>query len=122
LHRFPRANAKRMQELCQVLVNRYEAEAANVWAGVDDGAELVRRVQELPGFGQQKSRIFVALLGKQLGVRPDGWREASGPFGAEGSYLSVADIGDEDSLGKVRSYKQQLKAAAKDGPKAKASS
>jgi uncharacterized HhH-GPD family protein len=122
LHRFPRANAKRMQELCQVLVNRYEAEAANVWAGVDDGAELVRRVQELPGFGQQKSRIFVALLGKQLGVRPDGWREASGPFGAEGSYLSVADIGDEDSLGKVRSYKQQLKAAAKGAPKAKASS
>jgi uncharacterized HhH-GPD family protein len=122
LHRFPRANAKRMQEMCQVLVSRYEGEAANVWAGVDDGAELVRRVGELPGFGQQKSQIFVALLGKQFGVRPDGWREASGPFGAEGSYLSVADIGDEDALGKVRSYKQQLKAAARGGAKAKASS
>jgi uncharacterized HhH-GPD family protein len=114
LHRFPRANAKRIQELCQVLVSRYEGEAANVWAGVDDGAELVRRVAELPGFGKQKSQIFVALLGKQLGVRPDGWREASGQFGAEGSYLSVADIVDEDSLGKVRSYKKQLKATAKD--------
>jgi uncharacterized HhH-GPD family protein len=122
LHRFPRANAKRMQELCQVLVRRYEGEAANVWAGVGDGAELVRRVGELPGFGQQKSQIFVALLGKQFGVRPDGWRGASGPFGAEGSYLSVADIGDEDSLGKVRSYKQQLKAAAKGGATARASS
>jgi uncharacterized HhH-GPD family protein len=114
LHRFPRANAKRMQELCQVLVSRYEAAAANVWAGVDDGAELVRRVGELPGFGKQKSQIFVALLGKQLGVRPDGWREASGPFGAEGSHLSVADIVDEHTLGMVRSYKQHLKAAAKD--------
>jgi uncharacterized HhH-GPD family protein len=114
LHRFPRANAKRIQELCQILVSRYEGKAANVWAGVYDGAELVRRVAELPGFGKQKSQIFVALLGKQLGVRPDGWRAASGPFGAEGSHLSVADIVDEHTLGMVRSYKQHLKAAAKD--------
>ena len=65
-------------------------------------------------FGEQKAKIFVALLGKQLGVRPPGWREASGVFGADGSYLSVADIVDDESLGKVRSYKQALKAAARD--------
>ena len=65
----------------------------------------------LPGFGAQKAKIFVALLGKQLGVRPPGWREAAGQFGAEGSHLSVADIVDDDSLGQVRSYKQALKAA-----------
>jgi len=80
---------------------------------VASGAELLKRVSALPGFGEQKAKIFVALLGKQLGVRPDGWREAAGAFGDEGSYLSVADIRDEESLGRVRSYKQALKAAAK---------
>jgi len=113
LHRFPRANAKRIQELCQVLVSRYDGQAENVWAGVESGPELVARVGELPGFGKQKSQIFVALLGKQLGVQPPGWREAAGTFGAEGSYLSVADIRDAESLARVRSYKQELKAAAK---------
>jgi uncharacterized HhH-GPD family protein len=68
-------------------------------------------VSALPGFGEQKAKIFVALLGKQLGVRPDGWREAAGAFGTEGSYLSVADITDAESLGRVRAYKQELKAA-----------
>ena len=74
---------------------------------------LVRRIAELPGFGAAKAQIFAALLGKQLGVRPPGWREATGPFGQEGSRVSVADIIDEDSLAEVRAYKQQLKAAAK---------
>jgi uncharacterized HhH-GPD family protein len=113
LHRFPRANAKRIQELCQVLVNRYDGDAANVWAGVDSGAELVRRVGELPGFGKQKSQIFVALLAKQFGIQPDGWREATGVYGEEGSLRSVADITDEGSLAKVREYKQAMKAAVK---------
>ena len=78
------------------------------------GAELLKRVSALPGFGEVKAKIFVALLGKQLGVQPPGWREAAGAYGAEGSHLSVADIVDDESLGKVRSYKQALKAAAKD--------
>jgi uncharacterized HhH-GPD family protein len=113
LHRFPRANAKRIQELCQILVSRYDGQAENVWAGVDDGAALVRRVGELPGFGKQKSQIFVALLAKQFGIQPDGWREATGVYGEEGSLRSVADITDEGSLAKVREYKQAMKAAAK---------
>src|SRR5436190_4981849 len=78
LHRFPRANAKRMQELCQVLVERYDGEAANIWTGVDSGAELVRRMGQLPGFGKQKSQIFVALLAKQFGTQPEGWRARAG--------------------------------------------
>jgi uncharacterized HhH-GPD family protein len=113
LHRFPRANAKRIQEMCQILVERYDGDAANVWAGVDSGAELVRRVGQLPGFGKQKSQIFVALLAKQFGVQPEGWREATGVYGEEGSLRSVADITDEGSLAKVREYKQAMKAAAK---------
>ena len=113
LHRFPKANAKRAQELCQVLVERYDGNAATVWTGVTSGAELVTRVGQLPGFGKQKSQIFVALLGKQFDIQPPGWRESTGAYGEEGSYRSVADITDEGSLAKVREYKQAMKAAAK---------
>ena len=113
LHRYPRAMAARVQDLARLIVDGYDGDAAQVWLSATTGAELLKRVAALPGFGAQKSQIFVALLGKQLGVRPEGWREAAGRFGAEGSHLSVADITDADSLAQVRSYKQELKAAAK---------
>ena len=113
LHRFPKAMAARVQALCQLLVERYDGDAAQVWAGATTGQDLLRRVGALPGFGEQKAKIFVALLGKQLGVRPEGWREVAGPYGEEAAHRSVADIVDEESLGKVRSHKQQMKAAAK---------
>lgn len=113
LHRFPRANARRAQELCQVIVDQYGGDAAALWKDVASGAELVNRVAALPGFGKQKSQIFVALLGKQFGIQPPGWREAAGVYGEEGSLRSVADITDADSLAKVRQYKQSMKAAAK---------
>lgn len=113
LHRFPRAMAARTQDLARLLLRDYDGDADAVWSTASSGAELLGRVSALPGFGPQKAKIFVALLGKQLGVRPPGWREAAGVFGAEGSFLSVADICDGESLGKVRAYKQALKAAAK---------
>jgi uncharacterized HhH-GPD family protein len=120
LHRYPKSMAARVQALCQLLVARYDGDAGRVWAGVADGRELLKRVAELPGFGPQKAQIFVALLGKQLGVRPPGWREAAGTFGDPGTFCSVADISDDESLGRVRAYKQQLKAAAKARTGAKA--
>jgi uncharacterized HhH-GPD family protein len=113
LHRFPRANAKRVREVCQLIADRYDGDAAALWTGVDTGAELLRRVSALPGFGKQKAQIFVALLGKQFGVQPTGWREAAGVYGEEGALRSVADITDPESLAKVREYKQAMKAAAK---------
>ena len=113
LHRFPKAMAARTQVLAQLIVAEYDGDAALLWTTAPSGAELLKRVSALPGFGEVKAKIFVALLGKQLGVRPDGWREAAGAFGDEDSYVSVADIVDAESLGKVRSYKQSLKAAAK---------
>jgi uncharacterized HhH-GPD family protein len=113
LHRFPKAMAARTQELSRIVVADYDGDAAALWTTAPSGVELLRRVSALPGFGEVKAKIFVALLGKQLGVRPDGWREAIGYFGDEGAYVSVADIVDDESLGKVRSYKQTLKAAAK---------
>jgi uncharacterized HhH-GPD family protein len=113
LHRFPKAMAARVQEVCRLLVDRYGGAAGRVWSDATDGRDLLRRVAELPGFGKQKAQIMVALLGKQYGVRPTGWREAAGPFGADGSFVSVADIVDEDSLARVRAYKQQVKAAAR---------
>jgi uncharacterized HhH-GPD family protein len=116
LHRFPAANAKRVQQLSQLIVDRYDGDPARIWSDVTDGDELFRRIRELPGFGEQKARIFVGLLGKQLGVRPDGWEAAAGRFGQPGTYFSVADIVDQASLGRVRAYKQQLKAAAKAAP------
>jgi uncharacterized HhH-GPD family protein len=113
LHRFPKAMAARTQALCQAIVSEYGGDAAAVWNTAGSGAELRERVSSLPGFGEQKAKIFVALLGKQLGVQPSGWREAAGAYGAEGSNMSVADITDGESLAKVRSCKQATKAAAK---------
>lgn len=111
LHRYPKAMARRVQELCRVVAERYDGDAGRVWSEARTGEELRARVGDLPGFGEQKARIFVALLGKALGVRPEGWREAAGPYGEEGSYRSVADVVDEESLGRVRAFKQQAKAA-----------
>src|ERR1700729_4301333 len=113
LHRFPKAMAARVQELARIIVDRYDGDAARVWTTAASGADLAGRLTELPGFGQYKAQITMALLGKQLGVRPEGWREAAGHFGAEGSHYSVADITDQGSLAAVRDYKKQLKAAAK---------
>ena len=112
LHRFPAAMAKRVQAMARLLVDEYDGSAAIVWSGAKDGADLVRRVGNLPGFGEQKAKIFTALLGKQLQVRPAGWREAAGAFGEENSFRSVADVVDDASLRKVRATKQAAKASA----------
>jgi uncharacterized HhH-GPD family protein len=109
LHRFPRAMAARAQELARVVCDRYDGDAQAVWADAANGAELRKRLSELPGFGAYKAQITIALLGKQLGIRPDGWREAAGHFGEPDSRYSVADITDESSLAEVRSYKKQMK-------------
>jgi uncharacterized HhH-GPD family protein len=114
IHRFPGSMAKRIQTLAQIIVDRYDGDAVGLWkSGDPDGRELLKRLKGLPGFGEQKAQIFLALLGKQYGVTPDGWREAAGEFGKPGTHVSVADIVDADSLGQVRSYKKQMKAAAK---------
>jgi uncharacterized HhH-GPD family protein len=112
LHRFPGSMAKRVQDLCQVVVERYGGQAERLWKEAPSGRELLRRVRELPGFGEQKARIFVALLGKRFGVTPEGWAEAAGPFGAPGSFLSVADIDGPESLARVREYKRARKMEA----------
>jgi uncharacterized HhH-GPD family protein len=112
IHRFPGSMAKRIQTLAQTIVDRYDGDAAALWtAGDPDGPGLLRRLKELPGFGDQKARIFVALLGKQYGVTPTGWRAAAGEYGKAGTHLSVADIVDARSLAQVRSHKKQMKAA-----------
>jgi len=111
LHRFPASMAQRVQALARQIGQQYGGDAGAVWRDAASGRELLRRLQELPGFGKQKAQIFLALLGKQLGVRPDGWREAAGTFGDEGVYRSVADITDAGSLQEVRQFKKQLKSA-----------
>jgi uncharacterized HhH-GPD family protein len=96
-----------------LLVDEYGGKAANVWKTARSGDELLARVKALPGFGEQKARIFVALLGKQLAVRPPGWEEAAGPYGQPGTFMSVADITSPETLAEVREYKRATKAAAK---------
>ena len=113
VHRFPGSMAKRVQDLCRALVEHHDGRAEDVWEQAADGRGLLRRVQALPGFGQQKAQIFVALLGKQRGVRPDGWREAAGGYGEDGALRSVADVTSPETLLQVRAYKQSAKAAAK---------
>jgi uncharacterized HhH-GPD family protein len=110
VHRFPGSMAKRIQALAQIIVDRYDGDAAALWtAGDPDGRELLRRLKELPGFGEQKARIFLALLGKQYAVTPTGWRAAAGEYGKAGTHMSVADVVDARSLEQVRSYKKQQK-------------
>jgi uncharacterized HhH-GPD family protein len=113
LHRYPGSMAGRTQELCRLLVERYDGRADNLWADAPDGAALLKRIGELPGFGAQKAKIFVALLGKQYGVTPARWREAAGDYGVDGSRRSVADVTGPESLAEVRRFKQEQKAAAK---------
>jgi uncharacterized HhH-GPD family protein len=113
LHRFPAAMAKRVQELCRTVDERYDGDAGRIWAEAGTGEELVDRIAALPGFGLLKAQIFAALLGKQFGVRPPGWLEATGIFGAPDTFRSIADVVDADSLRKVREFKQAQKAAAR---------
>jgi uncharacterized HhH-GPD family protein len=113
IHRFPGAMAGRVQDLARRLVSDYDGRADTVWLGATSGAELHARLAALPGFGAQKARIFVALLGKQRDVRPVGWREAAGPYGEARSFRSVADVTGPDALLKVRAHKKEMKAAAK---------
>ncbi|ASW54168.1 HhH-GPD-type base excision DNA repair protein [Plantactinospora sp. KBS50] len=113
LHRFPKAMAERVQQVCRILVERYGGDPAGLWVDARTGAELLSRIADLPGFGRQKAQIFLALLGKRYDVRPAGWQAAAGGYGEPDAYRSVADITDPDSLARVRSYKQEMKAAAK---------
>lgn len=112
VHRYPGSMAGRVQALAQHVVERYGGDAAALWQEADSGAELLRRLTALPGFGQQKAKIFVALLAKQLGVRPPGWEQAAGDYALDG-YRSVADVVDADSLQKVRDHKKAVKEAAR---------
>lgn len=120
VHRFPGSMAARVQALAQAVVDDYDGDVTALWtAGDPDGKEVLRRIKKLPGFGEQKARIFLALLGKQYGVTPAGWRAAAGDYGNAGTYMSVADVVDAGSLQQVRAYKKDMKAAAK-AAKAKA--
>ena len=112
IHRFPGSMAARLQELARIVEEQHGGDASRIWAEAATGAELLKRVQALPGFGRQKAQIFVALLAKQVGVRPEGWEKAVGDYALEG-YRSVADVVDAASLQKVREHKKEMKAAAK---------
>jgi uncharacterized HhH-GPD family protein len=114
VHRFPGSMAGRVQELCRYLVQEYDGDAARIWADAKTGDEVIARLVALPGFGKQKAQIFTALLGKQYGVRPKGWREAAGAYGEDGSFRSIADVTSPETLLKVREFKQSVKAAAKE--------
>jgi uncharacterized HhH-GPD family protein len=113
LHRFPRAMADRFWQLCQIVVDCYGSRPEAIWEDAPSGDVLLARLAELPGFGIQKAQIFLALLGKQLGIRPPGWREAAFPYGEPNSTLSVADIRDPETLAAVRAHKAEAKRAAK---------
>lgn len=113
LHRYPGSMAARVQALCQAVVEEYGGRPAAIWTKAPDGADLIKRLMGLPGFGAMKAKIFLALLGKQVGLTCPGWQEACAPYGTDGSFLSVADVVDEASLAKVRENKAKAKAAAK---------
>jgi uncharacterized HhH-GPD family protein len=113
VHRYPGSMAARLQALAQIILEQYDGDAAALWTGASSGADLLARLRSLPGFGDAKARIFVALLGKQRGIQPAGWQEAAGAYAEDGSHRSVADVVDAESLAKVRAFKQEQKRAAK---------
>lgn len=114
VHRFPGSMAGRIQALCQLLVDDYDGDAAALWVhGDPDGKEILRRLKALPGFGDQKAKIFLALLGKQRGLQAPGWQEVAGDYGQPDARRSIADVRDADSLQEVRATKKAIKAAAK---------
>ncbi|MGO4204256.1 HhH-GPD-type base excision DNA repair protein [Rhodococcus sp. TAF43] len=114
VHRFPKSMGERIQSLCGDIVEHYDGDTAAIWTSGDpDGKEVLKRLKALPGYGDQKARIFLALLGKQIGVEPKGWREAAGSYGDEGARRSIADVVDRQTLLEVREFKQAAKAAAK---------
>jgi uncharacterized HhH-GPD family protein len=112
LHRYPGSMAKRTGDLCRWIVDHADGDAARIWRDAEDGAALLRTLRDLPGFGDQKARIFLALLGKQCGVTPRGWEEAAGEY-AEPGYRSIADVTSPETLERVRATKQERKATAK---------
>ncbi len=120
VHRFPGSMAKRVQALAQVIVDEYGGDVTALWSDGADGAEVLRRLKALPGFGEQKAKIFLALLGKQYGVTPQGWRAAAGDYGKAGTHMSVADVTDPGTLQKVRAYKKEAKAKNKEAKAVKA--
>ena len=116
IHRYGGVMAKRVQELCRHIVETYDGRADALWTtGKPDGAEIFRRLNALPGYGEQKAKIFLALLGKQFGLKARGWRDAAGHYGEKGSHRSIADVTDEATLNEVRAFKKASKAAAKSG-------
>ncbi|MFS0734820.1 HhH-GPD-type base excision DNA repair protein [Microbacterium sp. 1P10UB] len=120
VHRYPGSMAGRVQSLCEAIVSEWGGDASAIWTkGSPSGAEVLTRLKALPGFGEQKAKIFLALLGKQRGFTGEGWREASAPYGEDGSFRSVADIVSPESLTKVRAYKQEMKAAAREAKASK---
>ena len=113
VHRYGRSMAGRIQAVATAVRDEYDGDVTRIWTTAADTKDLIKRLKALPGFGDQKARIFAALLGKQLGVRPDGWREAIGPYAEDGARRSVADVVDEGSLQEVRDFKKAAKAKAK---------
>jgi uncharacterized HhH-GPD family protein len=114
LHRFPAAMATRAQELARIVDQEYGGDASAIWRDAKSGKDVVARLQQLPGFGPQKAKIFAALLAKQLGAKPRGWRAATEPYGEPGTFASAADVVDATSLAKVKAYKREQKTAARE--------
>lgn len=110
VHRFPGSMAGRVQKLAQYIEETYDGDTEALWRDAPSGKELLRRLSDLPGFGKQKAQIFLALLGKQRGVAPEGWREAAGAYGEAGARRSVADVVDGETLAAVRAYKKNSRA------------
>jgi uncharacterized HhH-GPD family protein len=113
VHRYPGSMGARVQALCAHVVDHYDGDAAAIWSDAKTGAALYERLRAIPGYGEQKAHIFIALLGKQCGVRPRGWRAAAGDYGPDRPRRSVADVRDPGTLAEVRLFKQEAKAKAK---------
>lgn len=115
LHRYPGSMGERVHQLCQFVVDRYRGDASRIWRDAADPAEVFANLRELPGYGEQKAKIFLSILGKRLGVLADGWERLAGDYGKPG-YRSIADVDGPGTIERVREYKQAMKQKAKAPP------
>jgi uncharacterized HhH-GPD family protein len=109
LHRYPGSMAKRTHALCRHIVDTYDGDASKIWRGVRDPEVLLERLRALPGYGDEKAKIMLAILAKRFGRAPKGWEAVAQPF-SDDRPRSVADVDSAEALARVRDWKRAQKA------------
>jgi uncharacterized HhH-GPD family protein len=109
LHRFPANMARRTQELCAAVAERYGGDAARIWNEAVDGPDLEARLLGLPGIGAMKARTLLAILVRRYGLRLPGLEELLP------DHPTLADVDSAEALAVYQAHKRAAKQARRAG-------